>query len=613
MKRTRETYETTDAHETTGARETDKTHDIPEYRDFNVYKGTRSQSPILTQPIESKKRKTKQWVSATKTYNAMMNNHLIDWLELYGKGMLEQTDDQFIKYLRKSGQEFEEHIFSRIKLFKYSMETISQYYTNENVHKTIAAMKKGIHIITSAPLANSKNNTYGIADILIRSDIIEHIFTNFSSDQNKYQPAKKLDLPYHYRVIDVKYATVPLSSDKSFILNQGKFPAYKAQLAVYNMALGDIQGYEPETSYIIGRKYTWYKSSQKFLEQSSLGTLGSINYTTNDHDVIEKTKAAIKWYRSVQNLGTKWTIDPPSHKNLYPNMKVDSGKWNTVKLKIAQKIGEITLLWNVSLAQRLTSHSNGIKSFMDLDCTAKSLNVPDKNRELIDQFIKVNRDNYDILPQKIENSVMTVPKPNEFYLDFETFSDICIKNTTQDTNFTMIFMIGIGWLENSVWNYTQFIADSATYAAEKTIINRFLQFINKYNDPTLIYWKADQQIWSSALERHSIEDQDDSVSASLNWYDLMSLFQNEKIVVNGCYDFGLKNIAREMKRLNMINTTLEADCSNGMLAMIRAWECYDKYKTPIQAPIMKDIARYNQYDCKVMCDILMYLRQNILS
>ena len=168
-------------------------------------------------------------------------------------------------------------------------------------------------------------------------------------------------------------------------------------------------------------------------------------------------------------------------------------------------------------------------------------------------------------------------------------------------------MIGIGWIENNIWNYTQFIADSASYEAEKTIINRFVQFIKKATDPKLFYWKADHYMWNESIQRHNISINE------FDWYDLMSLFQNEKIVVNGCYDFGLKNIAREMKRLGMISTTLEADCSNGMLAMIRAWDCYHKYKNPLQAPIMKDIARYNQYDCKVMCDILMYLRQNILS
>ena len=65
-----------------------------------------------------------------------------------------------------------------------------------------------------------------------------------------------------------------------------------------------------------------------------------------------------------------------------------------------------------------------------------------------------------------------------------------------------------------------------------------------------------------------------------------------------------------MRQNKMITTTLQAECSNGMIAMIKAWGCYQKYSNPLSAPIMKDIIRYNEYDCKVMCDILAYLRKN---
>ena len=88
---------------------------------------------------------------------------------------------------------------------------------------------------------------------------------------------------------------------------------------------------------------------------------------------------------------------------------------------------------------------------------------------------------------------------------------------------------------------------------------------------------------------------------------------DKHIAIKGAYDYKLKNIASAMKANGMIITSLEADCTNGAMAMIRAWQCYKKYEVPVKAPIMKDIIRYNEYDCKVMYDILKFLRRNIFT
>ena len=57
----------------------------------------------------------------------------------------------------------------------------------------------------------------------------------------------------------------------------------------------------------------------------------------------------------------------------------------------------------------------------------------------------------------------------------------------------------------------------------------------------------------------------------------------------------------------MINTKLESDCSNGMMAMIKAWKCYNIYN-PTSSPIMKDIEKYNEFDCNfTLFDILHFL------
>ena len=106
---------------------------------------------------------------------------------------------------------------------------------------------------------------------------------------------------------------------------------------------------------------------------------------------------------------------------------------------------------------------------------------------------------------------------------------------------------------------------------------------------------------------------DDNVQKYTRWYNMPDIFISNNLAIKGAYDYKLKNIATAMKSNNMIKTNLEADCTNGAMAMIRAWQCYQKYQVPTSAPIMKDIARYNHYDCKVMYDIMMYLRTNVFD
>ena len=93
--------------------------DIEEqYNGFSVYQGTRSKNNDQFQVLdETKRKKSVLWVSATKTYNALTSNHLVDWLNLYGTDMLENVDQastQFSQFLFKRGNDFEKMVVDNI-------------------------------------------------------------------------------------------------------------------------------------------------------------------------------------------------------------------------------------------------------------------------------------------------------------------------------------------------------------------------------------------------------------------------------------------------------------------------------------------------------------------
>ena len=526
-------------------------------------------------------------------------------------------------------------------VLKTDVVKIAKYYSRDAVQNTLKYMKSGTPVIWSAPLANASKATYGIADLLIRSDMFSILFKESPlTEEEALISAPKLDKPYHYRVVEVKYCTVPLVADGKHVVNYPKFLAYKGQLNVYNDALGKLQGYRPDSAYILGRRVSHGAKSTT----SAFDCLGVVDFINHDKDIPLKTKAAIEWYRTVNRKGAGWSIDPPDREELFPNMVVDSGKWDPVKRMIAEKIGDITMLWRCGNQQRLLASTQSIVSFNDPNCNGEILGFKDHTRNSIDNIISVNTTEAVIKPstvivsKNLKNSDQD-SRSKDLYVDFETFTDICqdIGDSPCHKNFTMIFMIGVGWTVNGIWNHQTFIADAATIEAEFNLISRFQTFIKHFSTPSqapsispspvenkqlrvntnlpevntvLFYWSADQSLWKQALRRHNILEGDDSISLT-EWCNLTDVFISKNIAVKGVYDFKLKNIASAMKANGMIQTTLEADCTNGALAMIRAWQCYQKYQVPTTAPIMKDIIRYNQYDCKVMYDILKYFRRNV--
>ena len=137
-------------------------------------------------------------------------------------------------------------------------------------------MKKGTPIIHSAPIYNDKNNTYGIIDLLVRSDYINKLFNNFKIDDYNIK-APNLDIDYHYRVIEIKYCSLYLSSNGVNFLNSNKIPAYKAQLCIYNVAIANIQGYKPPNTYILGIRYQYISNDQLYLGESSFDRPGVVD------------------------------------------------------------------------------------------------------------------------------------------------------------------------------------------------------------------------------------------------------------------------------------------------------------------------------------------------
>ena len=345
-----------------------------------------------------------EWVAATATKNFMVKDPLLDWLGCHyaggvgggftpGETVKYKTPNNFTEFIMNQGKEFERNLINHLyqKFGTCNIEEIAGDFDARSEQKckdTLAAMNKGIPIIHSAVLRNADDQTFGVADLLIRSDWFSKIFKIPPIDTEEIgKSAKRLKAPgtakapaYHYRVADIKFTTLNLRSNGIHILNAGLTPAYKSQLLIYTRALAKLQGYNPKEAYIIGRRWKYTSKNVDYNGDSCLDRVGVIDYREVDLDFIEETDKAIQWVKEVRKDGAKWSIIPSAtgqpllHPHLYPNMSNSYDyPWHHVKERIATDIKEISDLWMCGVKQRVEAHRNGVYKWNDDACTTEVL------------------------------------------------------------------------------------------------------------------------------------------------------------------------------------------------------------------------------------------------
>ena len=102
---------------------------------------------------------------------------------------------------------------------------------------------------------------------------------------------------------------------------------------------------------------------------------------------------------------------------------------------------------------------------------------------------------------------------------------------------------------------------------------------------------------------------------------MCKVFTSEPIVVKGAFKFNLKEIAKNMANNGLIKSTWNSlGPDNGFTAMFDAIDYYRYYSNENKNRskeedekynrVMTSITDYNEIDCKVIWEIVGYLRQN---
>jgi len=593
--------------------------------------------------------KWNEWISATQTKNYILDDGFIDVIN-YNSTNIIKTDPGYEKDIGKmislstnakgfvpsimlSGNLFESKVYVLLKkeLGEKNILDIGGNHnprSNQKYEETIKAIQEGIPLIFQAVLRNYENKTYGIADILIRSDWINR-FTDINSlnpDEISI-PAKKLRGKYHYVVIDIKYKALTLRSDGVHLRNDSSLKAYKSQLWIYNEALSKIQGYCPPYSFILGSKWKYTSKNNMFEGNSCFNRLGRIDYAKLDLIYIEKTRKAIQWIRDVRENEYDLSKYPLSRDELYPNMcnRYDY-PYHGIKKIFAEKNNDLTLLWNIGPKQRRIANENGVYKWSDPKCTPEIMGVKGKKRaRVLSRILEANHsEEKNIYPKYVLNNFSDWKNEEgrklELFVDFETTCSVLndLEDLPLNTGETLIFLIGAGYIhpETQEWVYEKFVVDNINEIEENRICLNFIKFINELAikfriKNRIILWHyshAECSSWKRFQDRNN-------KSFDVQWADLLKVFLDEPIGIKGALNYSLKTISKIFYQHGYIKTIWEGgDVENGADAAVGAYKANlesQKNNFSFQKhDLTKEIIKYNEVDCHVLQEILYYLRNN---
>ena len=458
-------------------------------------------------------------------------------------------------------------------------------------------------------------------------------------------------------MVDTKFSTLHLNAAGTEVSNGGSGPAYKAQLYIYNRMLGRLQGFEPPESYLLGRRWERTSKGVKHRCDNAMDKLGPVRQNgtvTNKVLLADAVEEALRWVHRVREEGKDWELLPkPSVPELYPNMKnddngdmmLDSGydefepgvepdmsshHWVAVKKWLAGELKELTQLWMVGVRGREKAHEKGIYRWDAPNLTTEAVGVTGaQTAATLQQLLAVNTGNgLPISPLRIENTRAEwhATPAVEFYVDFEYCGDLNddFSKLPEMGGQPLIFMIGCGHVEQGEWQFKSLVTNNLSEMEEIRIIQEWLDHMNAVRDrldptndkPRIFHWSSAEvsvleKSHNSAWQRHKEPDD----RPELGWYDFLAkVMRREPVVVRGALGFGLKAVANAMHSHGLIQTNWADSPMDGLGAMVGAWRCDDearKMGVPMaNLPLMEEIARYNEVDCKVMMEIVQYMRIN---
>lgn len=622
-----------------------KTWDLVEYERNENKPNTRlkyqrkRRAPVEIVEEMNKRRKYNQDKASyipSSISNWVLKDPLLDWLNLYENPEKKDGDTRFSlrRFIGIKAGMFKTTVINYITR-KYPTQsldidqlnlqtTVPSYLKEDNRYtisyegfqRTLDAIKNNVQIILNPHLASANFSLKGKGDMLVHR--------NFINEMLGVSPIVNVNMCPYY-LVSIKFSTINLRADGQHLLSNSKQNVYKGHLQFLNRCLCSMTETRENTNcYIIGRKYDYKSKGKTYKITNAFDKIGIVDFKGVDAPYVASVDEAVAWLDRVSSAdAATWDPNCPGEIiELYPNMKNDRDyPWHNRKKDIAAKIGEITLMYYCSPAARQYAHDRGIFDWRDL--TPNSIKT---NGELtISRIMNMVDNNNDECVHGFDSiffhTIDNLPKV-EFYVDFETTNDLNDNFSTfpEANGCAIIFLIGCVSVNNTTGErkFTSYTVDRLTPQSEKQSIETWLSDMERdlidaggENDDMVMYHWGNAENWMlrKACQKYGIEH-------NIVLVDLCKEFKEAGVVIPNQFGYGLKEIAPLMYEHGMI-TTMWQDGYEGTQVMAAAWEADElcasaKYQCLSEVPHMKEIISYNYVDCKVMEEMVSYVRHKYI-
>lgn len=539
--------------------------------------------------------KNSDWLTPSKLRNFLIEDHLSDYINTIS--LKTEGGNIFTRF----GQEFEEKVIEYLR--KNSPFDIP---SNLNFDETYEALNNTSNepprIIYQGTIASQRYKLFGHPDLIVRGDTLNHIFRempiNITINSNAYY------------IVEIKSKKMTFTTAGDGIRNTDtSIKYYKAQCYIYQKCLNEMlppHRRHTNIAFILSRMPNGHLNCFQMPAVMSFGARLDSYIPRLVNETLNIKRSLIG---KCERFPEEITDFDKVAEELYPNMSIPFD--NSIKEEIAKELGDITLLFQCGRRQRQIAFEKGITSWRHPDCNGAVLGVANAFRRHVEDIININKNNTGAPLSSVSQPFGAEIRKNEnvvdIYLDFEVGTDVLVENfeTFPIANrVSIIYLIGLGKVEEQgVWKYQPFLARDLS-SSERAEIQNFQQFVSylgqiqkESNAQALriFHWGHAELTWIKALKERS------NVRINLNSFifiDLCTLIKKHHFVVKGAFKYGLKEIAKAMKDNGMIETGWSLNDS-----VLSHWQAL---KDKNYEPILK----YNEVDCKVMWEIVEYLRKN---
>ena len=551
---------------------------------------------LFAEATAGQKEVSSDWMSATGLRALIQQDPCLLWLKYHGAAHGFEEDPKeysFLEFIGEKGRQFEAAWIKNIA--PEAVQALDEDVDVRRVQglmKTLELMDRCVPVITKAALWWAPEFIYGSSDLICLESWLHDKFPHLAVSDGA---------PDHYVVLDCKFSTGLEKANHAIDLKMNS-----AQVRMYSYMLGHLQGQMPSRAYLVTR--------DRPFDPIAVAVDHQLNEPLDPHLAEMRDRHIHIKEHGDQFVPWRDTIVAAN----FMNDKDDP--WHGAKKRIAREFipgGALEHLPHIGRKQAEELKTRGYESVSHLLThdpdrlpLEKLHGIGKKIAPRIRAVLEANRSG---AATTIDAAILPPQRDVELYVDYEYFTNINVDFDAQWPHMLgceMVFMVGVGWEENSKWRYKQFIAEREDHEAERTMFEEFLTYLDDCGifdagkSAALYHW-SNAEVWQSkhASERHGL-----ARLASLPWVDIQKPFHEGPIALPGAWDFGLKSVAAALGTYSPEHCAeWPKELGAGLAAMVMGWAAYEGPK-PLDSPEMRALSEYLEIDCKAMWQVLRWLR-----